>query len=219
MRSRANVSALAAASVKSLRKEDLVSGLLQLAAPKAPRAGGTPFSDLRGTVLFKNGVARNDDLVLKSPVMQVTGRGQMALSDLTVNYQAVAELAAGCAERVGRSFNELRGYKIPVNITGLADNLKVQANLTGPADNLKVQANLTAGLLQALQGGQPATTQQQPAQAVTIPLPPASPVGTAPTPSPAPGQAPPPPAKAEPKPQPPPSEKEVIRDLLKGLLK
>ena len=206
MRSRANVSALAAASVKSLRKEDLVSGLLQLAAPKAPRAGGTPFSDLRGTVLFKNGVAGNDDLVLKSPVMQVTGRGQMALSDLMANHQAVAELAAGCADRVGRSFHELRGYQIPVN-------------LSGPADNLMVQANLTAGLLQALQGGQPATTQQPPAQALPIPLPPASPVGTAPAPSPAPGQAPPPPARAEPKPQPPPSEKEVIRDLLKGLLK
>ncbi len=69
-------SALSAASLRSFRKEDLVAGLLQLAVPPPKTAaggaggtGGTPFSELRGTVLFKNGVARNDDLVLKSPVM------------------------------------------------------------------------------------------------------------------------------------------------------
>ncbi len=100
---------------------------------------------------------------------------------------------------------ELRGYQIPVNITG-------------PADNLKVQANFTAGLLQAIQGGQPATAQPQ-APAVPIPLPPASPVGTPPTPTPAPGQAPPPQAEPEPKPQSPPTKEEVIRGLIRGLLK
>lgn len=91
--------------------------------------GGTPFTELSGTVNFADGLASNDDLLLTSPVLNFGGRGSVNLTSLWVDYRGVVRLTGSCAARVGRSFRELRGYEIPVHISGPASQPKVEANL------------------------------------------------------------------------------------------
>jgi len=119
-------------SLTSVRRENIIAGILQLAVPQEARMmGGTPFTDLTGTVNFADGLASNDDLVLTSPVLTFAGRGSVNLTSLSVDYRGIARLTGGCADRVGRSFRELRGAGIPVHISGLASQPKVEANLAG----------------------------------------------------------------------------------------
>lgn len=132
--------ALGTASLGSLKREDIIGGVLRMVAPPptASQAGDrTEFSELSGSMVIKNGVAYNDDLALKSPLLRVEGRGELNLVTQRLDYQATAALVKSCAGQGGKGFDELQGVPIPVHIAG-------------PLGNPDVQANLTAGVLEIL---------------------------------------------------------------------
>lgn len=158
--------ALTAFRAGSLRKEDIISSALQMATTQAKGkeqdgAGRTHFSEMSGSMVFRNGIGSNHDLIIKSPLLRVEGSGTLDLPNQQINYKATAALVRSCQGQGGKSFSQLANYPIPVSITG---------SLNHP----DVKPNLTAGLLQVLgkraageEPRQPATqqsAQQAPSQ-------------------------------------------------------
>ncbi len=148
--------ALSAIDLGNLNKRSLATGLLGLIAAtrakpttgNANASGSTRFTDLRGNSTITNGVARNKDLLMTSPVVRVTGDGSIDLAASRINYLAKAELVQSCA---GIGKRDLSGQQIPVQISG-------------PLDNPNISPQLTAGLVNALRGkARQNTTAQQPA--------------------------------------------------------
>jgi uncharacterized protein involved in outer membrane biogenesis len=156
--------ALSAIVAGSFSREDLAAGVLQMAIQQArgesdeqPSANRTRFTEMGGSLAFKNGVGTNKDLLLKSPLLRVEGSGKLNLPKEVLDYRATAVLVKSCEGQGGKSFKELANYPIPVNIRG-------------PLAKPEVEPDLTAGIMQILgrqqaQEGQPSTaapTQQQP---------------------------------------------------------
>jgi|GEM_PF-1224041 len=108
-------------NIRKLNKRTLLTGLLALAAPKSTTVGGaarTDFDEIRGSVNIRDGLARNDDLLLRSPLLRVQGSGQADLPRDTVRYTATAALVQSCRGQGGPDFRELRGVAVPVHVVG-----------------------------------------------------------------------------------------------------
>jgi len=96
----------------------------QLAAMKgqqtqqADKNKKTEFSELSGTFAIQNGVARNNDLSLKSPLLRVAGAGDINIGEDTVNYLVKASVVGTLSGQDGRGVNDLRGVTVPVRATG-----------------------------------------------------------------------------------------------------
>ena len=78
----------------------------------------TEFSELSGTFVINNGVAHNNDLSLKSPLLRVAGEGDINIGEDTVNYLVKASIVGTLTGQDGRGLNELRGVTVPVRATG-----------------------------------------------------------------------------------------------------
>jgi len=94
----------------------------------------TEFSELSGTFVIQNGVAHNNDLSLKSPLLRVTGEGDINIGADTLNYLVKAAVVGTLTGQDGRSANELKGVTVPVRATG---------PLTAPSFALDFNAMLT----------------------------------------------------------------------------
>ncbi|HET8608196.1 MAG TPA: AsmA family protein, partial [Burkholderiales bacterium] len=78
----------------------------------------TDFSEFKASFNIKNGVAHNQDLDLKSPLIRVGGNGDVNLVNDTINYLAKASIVATTAGQGGKELADLRGITIPVRVTG-----------------------------------------------------------------------------------------------------
>ena len=94
----------------------------------------TEFSELSGTFAIQNGVARNNDLALKSALLRVAGAGDINIGEDTVNYLVKASVVGTLTGQDGRGLNELRGVTVPVRATG---------PLTSPSFSLDFNALVT----------------------------------------------------------------------------
>ena len=146
--------ALSGISAGSLKKEDLASGVLQMITQQAKggekqSSGRTEFSEMRGGMVFTNGIGTNEDLILNSPLLRVEGGGKLDLPRQLLDYKATVALVKSCEGQGGKSFREMANYPIPVSVTG-------------PLGDLNVKPNLTAGILQILK---PQPAKEQPAAA------------------------------------------------------
>jgi AsmA protein len=146
-------------NMTSLRKEDLISGLLQFAAPQpsatAESTNRTEFAALTGSLNIANGVAHNEDLSMKSPLLRVNGRGDINLVTEQLDYVATVALVSSCQGQGGRNFQELAGIPVPVRISG-------------PLENPKYDPQIGAAVMEALsrsRQSQPAGQAAQPAPA------------------------------------------------------
>lgn len=142
-------------SATSLRKEDVISGLLQFAAPKTTQPGTnqTEFAELKGTLNIAGGLARNEDLSMKSPLLRVDGKGDVNLATERVDYLATVALVTSCQGQGGRDFRELAGIPVPVRITG---------SMT----SLNYDPQIGAGIMEALRRSQTRQAETQSAQPV-----------------------------------------------------
>ncbi|MDH5436500.1 MAG: AsmA-like C-terminal region-containing protein, partial [Gammaproteobacteria bacterium] len=78
----------------------------------------TAFSSLTGSMKFTNGVGTNNDLLLDSPILKITGAGNIDLVKEWVNYKAKAILAKDFQMEGFKEseLNKIRGKSIPVAI-------------------------------------------------------------------------------------------------------
>ena len=81
----------------------------------------TDFSELTATFDIKNGVARNDDLAMKAPILRLAkgdSRGEIDIAQETINYIAKPSIVKSLKGQGGAELDDLSGIAIPVKITG-----------------------------------------------------------------------------------------------------
>ncbi len=115
----------------------------------------TDFSELSGTFAIRNGVASNNDLSMKSPLLRVGGAGDINIGEDSINYLVKASIVGSLKGQDGREVSDLKGITVPVRATGpLAApsfGLDYSALLT---DTVKQQAEeKLKGKLEGLLGG------------------------------------------------------------------
>ena len=112
----------AAGGVSNLSVETLLGGVLAAAGSQVKDTGETKFSEFGGTVDVAQGVAQNRDLLMKSPLLRVSGTGRYNLVGDRLDYLANAVLVGSCQGQGGLGADQLSGLTVPVRITGpLAD--------------------------------------------------------------------------------------------------
>jgi AsmA protein len=97
--------------------------------PAARQSQKTDFAELAGTYTITNGIVKNDDLFLKSPLLRVEGNGTADMPKRTVNYRITPKVVATAQGQGGT--DQLAGLAVPVVISGPWDNLSYRPDLTG----------------------------------------------------------------------------------------
>ena len=122
----------------------------------------TDFSELTASFTINKGVAHNEDLDAKSPLLRLGGKGDIDIGAGAMDYLAKATVVGSLEGQGGKELTQLKGVPVPVRIYGSFDALKykldVDALLKGTAkakleekkDELKEKA--TNKLLKGLFG-------------------------------------------------------------------
>jgi AsmA protein len=73
---------------------------------------------MKGTATVTNGLVKNEDLTLQSPLLRVTGKGKASLPDETIDYLLTTKIVGSLEGQGGKALDELKGVAIPVRIGG-----------------------------------------------------------------------------------------------------
>jgi uncharacterized protein involved in outer membrane biogenesis len=87
----------------------------------ADQSKKTDFSELKATFDIKNGVAHNEDLEMKAPILRLgkgDSRGDIDIGNQTINYLAKPTVVKSLKGQGGADLDALAGFAIPVKITG-----------------------------------------------------------------------------------------------------
>lgn len=114
----------------------------------------TEYSELAGTFTVENGVVRNEDLFLRSPLVHVGGAGRVDLSSRSVDYRVSPKFVAPLVAQLGLGSP---GVSTPVLVRGPWSKLRYEPDLAGlamnvvdvPVDVLKGVAGLPGRVLGA----------------------------------------------------------------------
>ncbi len=82
----------------------------------------TDFTEMSGSFTARNGVINNPDLKAKSPLLRITGKGDVNLPANTVNYLLTTEIVGSLKGQGGAAADQLSGVPIPVRIKGALDS-------------------------------------------------------------------------------------------------
>ncbi len=115
-------------AIKGINLEKLVQGVQNLGAGSSVQTLGvdenekTSFSECKASFKVRNGVAYNDDLVVKSTILRMSGRGDIDIAHGNMDYNARAIFARTVQGRTAT---------LPVNISGTFDDLKYKVDYSG----------------------------------------------------------------------------------------
>jgi AsmA protein len=107
----------------------------------ADREEKTDFSELKASFKVNNGIAHNDDLSLKSPLLRVTGNGDINIGNDSIDYIAKATLAKTLEGQGGK--DAVGGITVPVRVSGPFTNLKYTLDfgaMVGEAAKQKIES-------------------------------------------------------------------------------
>lgn len=105
----------------------------------------TDFSEMSASFKIANGVARNDDLAMKSPFLRLGGAGDIDIGNSQLNYLAKASVVNTEAGQAGKELDQLKGLTIPVRLSGpfSSPSYKIEfASMVSDAAKAKVQAQV-----------------------------------------------------------------------------
>jgi AsmA protein len=83
----------------------------------------TDFSELNATFAIKDGVAVNEDLEMKSPLLRVSGGGKIDVGASSIDYTTRVSVVGTMKGQDGRNVDQLRGVTVPVKLSGPFDKL------------------------------------------------------------------------------------------------
>ncbi len=146
--------------------------------PKSQESQKTDFSELGGTYTIQQGIVRNNDFALKSPLLRVEGKGTVNLPQKTLDYRVEPKAVASTEGQGGQM--QASGIMVPVDVKGPWDNLSYRPDLAAlirvdpsrALDALKGAIPAIPGVaLPGASSNPPATgqQQQQPAQGQQAP--------------------------------------------------
>jgi len=115
----------------------------------------TDFSELSASFNVNRGVAHNDDLSAKSPLLRVGGNGDIDVGTEMLNYLAKATVVGSLEGQGGRELAALKGVTVPLRIIGpfAAPKLTLDFNAL-VSENVKqeVKARAVEKLQEGLKG-------------------------------------------------------------------
>ena len=88
---------------------------------------------MAGTLIFDQGVVRNQDLVLKSPLLRIAGQGQADLVSERIDYTLNTTLSATAEGQGGKELTDLKGITIPIKVSGTFDDPSYAPDVAGLA--------------------------------------------------------------------------------------
>lgn len=144
-----------------LRQARAILGSKNAIEQQAKGGQKTDFTELTGSFVIKNGVAHNDDLQAKSPLVRLAGAGDINIGEGTMDYTAKASLVATSTGQGGKESADVRGITAPVKITGPFDNLKYSVDVAALATDVAKDA-LARELERRLGGGQAGKAGEKP---------------------------------------------------------
>ncbi|MBI5752705.1 MAG: AsmA family protein [Hydrogenophilales bacterium] len=89
----------------------------------------TDFSELKASFAINNGVAHNDDLSAKSPLLRLAGNGDINIGAGSMDYVAKATVVGSLEGQGGKELSQLKGVTVPVRVTGPFDALKYKVDV------------------------------------------------------------------------------------------
>jgi AsmA protein len=81
----------------------------------------TDFSELTASFTIKDGVAHNEDLAMKAPILRLAkgdSRGDINIGNETLNYTAKPTIVKSIKGQGGKDLDELAGVPLPLKISG-----------------------------------------------------------------------------------------------------
>ena len=116
----------------------------------------TDFSALTASYKIASGVLSNDDLLMMSPILRLTGKGTLNLAAQTINYRAVPTVVGSLKGQGGKA--DAKGVEVPLNITGPWSAPQVQPDIAGLVQGLVKDPAALKQNLSGLLGGKAATS-------------------------------------------------------------
>ena len=119
-------------AVNGLNVAGMIRGVTQgkLSGLKTSPTEKTDFSELASTWTIANGVASNQDLRLVSPLLRLTGGGNVMLGAQQADYVMKPKLVSSLAGQGGAAANE-QGIEVPVRVHGPWSRLEYTPDLKG----------------------------------------------------------------------------------------
>jgi AsmA protein len=109
-------------AVKGINLAEAIQDVRSVLGSKSAKANDpgkrTDFSEITGSFKIKNGIARNDDLQGKAPLLRLAGAGDVDIGGSRVDYTARVSLVATSKGQGGRDLTQLVGVTVPVKLTG-----------------------------------------------------------------------------------------------------
>lgn len=93
----------------------------------------TDFSELTASFNIKNGVAHNNDLSGKSPLLRLGGEGDVDIGNENLDYLVKATIVATAAGQGGKDLMDLKGLTVPVKLTGPFTSPQYKIDFSGIA--------------------------------------------------------------------------------------
>lgn len=78
----------------------------------------TDFSELAASFTIRNGIAHNNDLSMKSPLLRMGGEGDINIGEDSLNYLIKASIVGTIKGQGGQDIGDLRGVTVPVRVSG-----------------------------------------------------------------------------------------------------
>jgi AsmA protein len=96
----------------------------------------TDFTEMTATFAIRDGVARNDDLAAKSPLLRVAGAGSIDIAAGALDYTVRATVVDTSGGQGGKDLDQLRGITVPVRLVGPFDAIGYQVDVVTLAAEL-----------------------------------------------------------------------------------
>ena len=125
------------------------------AVKEAKQTEKTDFSELSASFRIAGGVARNDDLIMKSPFIRLGGAGDIDIGEDRVEYLAKASVVNTSGGQGGRELDHLKGLTVPVRVSGPFDKLAYNiefGGLVAEAAKAKVEAKVKEAVQEKSKG-------------------------------------------------------------------
>ena len=159
---------------KVLRQWKTALSLDRDAAQRASAEEKTDFSEISASFAIADGVARNKDLVAKSPFLRVGGEGAVDVGRGRLDYLVRATVTATPEGQGGAELAALKGVTLPVRVVGPFDAVEYKPQWSTVATELATQRAKGAlsesakgalgGVLKGLGGTAPAAGASAPAK-------------------------------------------------------
>jgi AsmA protein len=126
-----------------------IAGALRNA--KARLGGGSPegttgaqqktdFTEFSASLKITDGVARNDDLSAKTPLLRLGGAGTVFIPEDRIDYTLKATVVPTLQGQGGPELEQLRGLTLPVRLSGPYSNVKWKLDVGGVSGQRKQEA-------------------------------------------------------------------------------